>query len=80
MMTADKVTLYTQPNCPPCQWVKGYLSDHDVEYTIKDVSEDEAARNELIHQYKSMSTPTVVIGNEVITGFEIAKLEKLLNL
>lgn len=79
-MTTETVTLYSQPNCPPCKMVKGFLTDNKVDYIVKDVSEDSKARDELINRYKSMSTPTVVVGKDVVIGFELAKLEKLLNL
>ncbi|HET7656739.1 MAG TPA: glutaredoxin domain-containing protein [Bacillales bacterium] len=79
-MPKPNVTLYTQPHCPPCKLVKGFLSDHNVDYVTKDVAQDSEARDELMNQYKSMSTPTVVVGDEVVIGFELEKLSKLLNL
>lgn len=36
------ITLYTSPGCQPCKATKRWLDKHDVEYTIKDVTEDPA--------------------------------------
>jgi glutaredoxin len=60
--------------------VKEFLSHHNVEFTELNVMEDLNARDEMINRYDSMSTPTIVIGNEVVTGFDSDKLAKILNL
>ncbi|HET7627239.1 MAG TPA: glutaredoxin domain-containing protein [Bacillales bacterium] len=75
-----RVIVYTQPSCPPCTIVKRFLNDHHVAFETKDVSQDAKAREELIHRYDSMSTPTVVIGDEVIVGFDQERMTRLLNL
>ncbi|AIE59474.1 glutaredoxin family protein [Bacillus methanolicus] len=75
-----KVTVYSQPDCPPCTVVKAFLQEYKVEYEEKDIKKDKRARDELINKYQSYSTPTVVIGEEIVTGFDLEKLRKLLNL
>ncbi|TLS37534.1 glutaredoxin domain-containing protein [Pseudalkalibacillus caeni] len=79
-MTDKKVIVYTQPSCPPCQIVKEFLTHHNVNFTSYNVKEDKNALNEMVKNYNSMSTPTIVIGEEVVTGFNQEQLEKLLNL
>jgi glutaredoxin-like YruB-family protein len=75
-----KVTVYTQPSCPPCQVVKKFLEHHQISYIEKDVSIDLDARHTLINELESTSTPTVTVDNEVVTGFDLQKLESLLGL
>jgi glutaredoxin len=49
-----------------------------VNFIVKDVSTDPVAVNELINQYHSRSTPTIVVDNEVIVGFDPERLDHLL--
>ena len=57
-----------------CQRVKEFLSQKGIPYTEKDVSQDEAALNELMGM-GFYSTPVTVIDGEPIVGFDRAKLE-----
>ncbi len=74
------VVLYTQPNCPPCEFAKNYFKEKNIDVTIKNVKEDQTALQELTKKYKSYSTPTIVIDGEVIIGFEQVKIESALGL
>jgi hypothetical protein len=42
------------------------------------VSVDADAVDDLIHKYQSRSTPTLVIGEEVMIGFDPAQLDALM--
>jgi glutaredoxin 3 len=79
-MNEKKVTVYTQPDCPPCKVVKEFLLHHQIDFVEFDVSKDKKARHRLINVYQSYSTPTVVVGDKVVTGFDLQTLEKLLGL
>ena len=74
----EKIEVYTQPDCPPCVIVKEFLKHNNVAYEEFDVKD--AARNRLLNDYDSYSTPTVVIDGEVVAGFQIEKLQQLLNI
>ncbi|WP_019152990.1 glutaredoxin family protein [Robertmurraya massiliosenegalensis] len=77
----SNITIYTQPDCPPCEIAKLFLNEYGFTYELKDIKKDNKARNELINKYQSYSTPTFVINGEtVITGFEIEKLKEALNI
>lgn len=56
-----------------------FLSQKEIPYTAKDISTDVAARNELI-KLGSRATPTIQVDNEVIIGFDRAKLSALLGI
>jgi glutaredoxin 3 len=75
-----KVELYTQPECPPCTVVKQFFKHHKVSYKEYNVKKDNVARNRLINDYDSFSTPTVVINGTVVAGFNIEKLQELLGI
>lgn len=74
------VTLYTQPDCPPCQIMKLFFKEHHISYQEKNIKTDKGALTELTQKYGSYSTPTVVIDDKVILGFEINEIKKELNL
>jgi glutaredoxin-like YruB-family protein len=72
------VVLFTQPGCPPCHTVKAFLSERGIAFEERDVSSDENAVHDLVHKYHSRSTPTIVVGDEVMIGFDPDRLNELL--
>lgn len=75
-----KIIVYTQPDCPPCEISKRFLTEYGFDFELKDIRKDPKAREELIEKYKSYSTPTFVINEEVITGFDLDKLKLALKI
>ncbi len=45
---------------------------------MKDVSSDQQAVFELVRTYNSRSTPTIVVGEQVMVGFDPARLDAML--
>jgi glutaredoxin len=45
---------------------------------VKDVSVDQQAIFELVRTYKSRSTPTIVVGDQVMIGFDPDQLDRML--
>ena len=72
-----RVILYSQPGCPPCYAAKKFLTAHSIPFEYKDVQADPAALRELV-RLNSRSTPTIVVGDEVMIGFDPDRLEALL--
>jgi glutaredoxin-like YruB-family protein len=72
-----RVVLYSQPGCPPCFAAKRFLASRNVAFEYKDVQADPMALHELI-ALNSRSTPTIVVGDEVMVGFDPDRLESLL--
>lgn len=58
--------------------MKAYLSARGIEFEERDVSNDANAVRELVETYQSRSTPTLVIGQEVMIGFDPERLDELL--
>jgi len=42
------------------------------------VSSDFSAVREMVEHYKSRATPTIVVGDEIMIGFDPDRLEKLI--
>ncbi|MGG3890986.1 glutaredoxin domain-containing protein [Metabacillus fastidiosus] len=77
---SKKIIVYTQPECPPCQIVKQFLQHHNFSFEEIDITKNEEARLTLINEFKATSTPTVTVDNEIVIGFNLQKLEHLLNI
>lgn len=76
--TRKSVKVFTQPGCGVCKSAKEYLASRGVAFEELDVSTDEEALEALTVQYKSMGTPTIVIGDRVLVGFDREKLDTAL--
>jgi glutaredoxin-like YruB-family protein len=72
-----RVILYSQPGCPPCYAAKQFLTARNIPFEYKDVQADPSALRELI-KLNSRSTPTIVVGEEVMIGFDPDRLEAAL--
>jgi glutaredoxin len=72
-----RVRLYSQPGCPPCHAAKLFLQVREVPFEYRDVQADPVALQELL-EFNSRSTPTIVVGEEVMIGFDPDRLESLL--
>jgi glutaredoxin len=77
-MTAPKIIVFTQPDSPPCEAAKRFLKDRKARFEERHVAYDEGARHELAQRYKSRSTPAVVIGEQVLVGFDPERLDQWL--
>jgi len=55
-----------------------YLSRKGVPFVAKDVRQDAEALRELVEDLHSRSTPTIVVGEKTMVGFERAKLDAML--
>ena len=58
--------------------MKEYLSQKQVSFSDRDITEDPAAISEL-QKLGFMTTPVTVIGDQVIVGFDVPKLEEALS-
>jgi glutaredoxin len=77
-MAPSKIIVFTQQDCPPCGWVKNFLSERGVEFEELSIDSGFAVVRELTQTYKSQSTPTVVIGDQVLIGYDPERLVQLL--
>jgi len=74
------VTIYTTPTCGFCKMAKGFFREHNVEYTEKDVTQDQAAQQEMVDKSGQFGVPVIDIDGEIVVGFDKAKLTTLLKI
>jgi glutaredoxin 3 len=74
------VTIYSTPTCHFCQMAKEFFKAHGVEYVNHDVSTDAERRAEMLDLSGQMGVPVIVIGNNLIIGFDKRKIAELLNI
>jgi glutaredoxin len=72
------VVIFTQPDCLPCDAVKLFLEDRGVAYVEKGVVASPGVAREMVEKYSSRSTPTLIIGSEVLIGFDPERIDELL--
>ena len=60
--------------------MKEFLSDHGVSFTDHNVAEDLEARATLLATTGQQATPVIVVGDEVIVGFDRGRLQRVLHL
>lgn len=73
-----RVVIYTQPGCGACTTAKKWLAERDIHFEEKDIRADDAYKRELVEDLKSRSTPTLVVGDQVVMGFDAAEYERAL--
>lgn len=75
---AKKVTIYSTPTCHFCNMAKEYFNENGVKYEAFDVASDMEKRKEMMEKSGQMGVPVIVIGNEVVVGFNKPLIEDLL--
>ena len=58
--------------------MKEFLSQRGVKWTEKYVDEDRAAAIEMVRRSGQQGVPVTIIGDEVVVGFDRARLERIL--
>ena len=65
-----KVTIYSTPTCVYCKMVKEFFKESKIDYTEKDVSVDDKAREEMVDKSHQMGVPVIDIEGEIFVGFD----------
>ncbi len=79
-MRMQSVTIYSTPTCHFCHMAKEFFTENKVEYTEHDVAADMEKRNEMIEKSGQMGVPVIMIGSELIVGFDEDTLREKLGL
>jgi len=74
------VAIYSTPTCHFCQMAKEYFGEHNIQFTNYDVSKDLTRRQEMFEITNQMGVPVIVIGDDVVIGFDREKIAELLGL
>ncbi|HCX45468.1 TPA: NrdH-redoxin [Patescibacteria group bacterium] len=75
-----KVTIYSTPTCVYCKMAKDFFKENKVDYTEKDVSADDKAREEMVDKSHQMGVPVIDIDGEMFVGFDRDALSKALEI
>ena len=78
-MADKKVVIYSTPTCPHCKRAKDYLSQKGISYVDYDVAADRGKADEMIHKSGQMGVPVIMVDDEIVVGFNQAKLDELLS-
>jgi len=68
------VTIYSTPTCHFCKMAKDFFTEKGVEFTGYDVSSDAGKREEMIKMTGQLGVPVIVIGGDIMVGFDRAKI------
>ncbi|MHB1419448.1 MAG: glutaredoxin family protein [Bacillota bacterium] len=59
--------------------MKEFLSQKGVDFQEYNVADNDSAREEMLAKTGRMAVPTIMVGNEVIIGFDRERLEGMLH-
>lgn len=79
-MPMKDVTIYSTPTCHFCHMTKDFLTAHNVPYTDYNVATDLEKRKEMVDKSGQMGVPVIVIGDELMVGYNEDKLKEALGL
>jgi glutaredoxin 3 len=77
-MVEKNVVVYSTPGCPYCKMVKEYLSQKGLTFMEHDLSKDISKAREMVEKTGQMGVPVVIIGENIVVGFNKAKIDELL--
>ena len=77
---SKEVVIYSTPTCHFCHAAKEFFGENNIAFTDYDVASDAERRQEMIDLTGQMGVPVIKIGDDIIIGFDEAKLRELLGL
>ena len=78
MPEPKNITVYSTSTWPWCYRAKEYLSQKGVKFQEYDVGKDREKAREMIQKSGQMSVPVIIIGDQIILGFNQARIDELL--
>jgi glutaredoxin-like protein NrdH len=80
-----QVKVYALSTCPYCRMARQYMDENAVAYDVVEVDKLEGQeRTDAIDEVKRLSGgtsfPVIVVGDEVIVGFNKVRIKELLSL
>ncbi len=79
-MSQPKVILFTTPTCSFCNAAKRYFREKNIRFTEVDVSRDQKAAMDMYRRTGQMGVPVILINNRPIVGFDVNKINQMLNI
>jgi len=75
-----QVLIYTTPSCQYCVKAKAFFQENNINYQEFNVATDVEKRAEMVEKSGQMGVPVILIGDEMIVGFDKNRLRGLLGL
>lgn len=75
-----KVVIYSTPTCYFCNLAKEYFKEHSIPFESFDVSTDREKQMEILDKTGQMGVPVILIGDDVVVGFNKPLIDQLLSL
>jgi glutaredoxin 3 len=75
-----KVTIYSTPTCHFCNLAKEYFDENGIKYESFDVAGNMEKRKEMMEKSGQLGVPVILVGGEVVVGFDRPKLARLLGI
>lgn len=72
------VMIYSTPTCHFCHAAKDFFTANNVAFNEYNVAADLEKRKEMVDMTGQMGVPVIRIGDDVIVGFDEAKIKELL--
>jgi glutaredoxin-like YruB-family protein len=69
-----EVKIYSTPTCVYCNAAKDFFRANGVVYSEFDVAADFAKRKEMIEKSGQMGVPVIMIGEDLIVGFDEVRI------
>ncbi|MCC6520924.1 glutaredoxin family protein [Candidatus Nomurabacteria bacterium] len=69
MDTKKTVEIYSTPTCHFCHLAKDFFRENGVAYTEYNVATDLEKRKEMVEKSGQMGVPVIVIGPDILVGF-----------
>ena len=79
-MDTKTVTIYSTSSCHFCHLAKDFFKENNIAYTEYNVASDLSKRKEMVEKSGQMGVPVIIIGTELIVGFDKPKIAQLLGL
>ena len=74
------VTIYSTPTCHFCHMAKDFFKANNVAFTDYNVATDLEKRKEMVQKSGQMGVPVIIIGDDLIVGFNQPQIAKLLGM
>ena len=76
----ETVTIYSTPSCHFCHMAKDFFKENNVAFQDFNVAEDMVKRQEMVTKSGQLGVPVIIIGNNLIVGFNKPKIAELLGI
>ena len=77
-LTKPKITMYTRPGCPDVARAAYFMRQRGLTWDEIDITEDEAARQQVVAWTGREVTPTLWIGDTMLTEPDGAEIDAAL--